>query len=69
MRILQKRVQIGSTPGNWSAWSDLEIIHEGGKSEQHVLNFWRELNDYAVESRGPNNTLAQYRVVEKPTYE
>lgn len=45
----------------WTAWEDLDEATED--KIQAKLEFWKELNDYAVSQRGEVNTKKQFRIV------
>lgn len=45
----------------WSDWMDLETLRLGHEPESR-LQFWRELNDYAVQERG-GSARKEFRVV------
>ena len=47
----------------WKAW---EVLHSGVSEEslERELKFWRELNEYAVNDRGPS-AKRELRVVEE----
>ena len=45
----------------WTAWEDLDEAAED--KIQAKLEFWKELNDYAVSQRGEANTKKEFRIV------
>jgi hypothetical protein len=49
----------------WTAWGDLETNLTANITDR--LKFWKELNEYAVKSRGKINTLQEYRVITAQT--
>lgn len=58
----------GYPTGRWS-WGPWEVLErmDADKAEER-LKFWRELNDYAVSQRGPQNTKRQHDTVPEETW-
>lgn len=48
----------------WTSWQDHETIKP--EDEERRLQFWRELNDYAVSQRG-KGAKSEYRTVKRET--
>lgn len=44
----------------WSEWEELERTNK--EKAQKRLEFWKNLNDYAVSQRGKANTLCEFRL-------
>ena len=58
----QRRCYYGCHAKSEMVWSQWEVL-ESGLSEEKIarrLEFWRELNDYAVSQRGKANTLCEF---------
>lgn len=59
----QRRCYNGCHISTETYWSDWKVL-ESGVSEERIeqrLKFWRELNEYAVSQRGPENTLCEFK--------
>jgi len=46
----------------WSEWEVLETVPE--EKHERRLEFWQELNDYAVSQRGVVGTKSEFKAVE-----
>lgn len=44
----------------WSQWEDL-VLNVTKETAESKLNFWRELNDYAISQRG-ESARSEYRI-------
>lgn len=44
----------------WSDWDEFDTAEDMEKAKER-LKFWRELNDYAVKSRG-ESAMTEYRI-------
>lgn len=47
----------------WTAWSELETWPKTREEVEQRMEFWKDLNDYAVRERG-QGAWAEFRVVE-----
>ena len=61
----QRRCYYGAHAKSELIWTPWEVLESNVAADrvENRLEFWRDLNAYAVRERGKANTLREYRVI------